>query len=217
MRLEKDSPTPWRAGASFRSACLLTGAEIACFGGLAGGTSDPYMARPGSASSARLGVAAGNGRKEASLWGLFFLWPLAVPVTRHRGCSNCAHPLVLIHLRQHLTCNHRPRRHPGTIVPRLVEVVFAIWPVSTRSLCRGTQHQWETKMKATFSALALAAVVALTTQASFAGSHHTKQKAAPQTKMNERLRSAHAYVLPNENWTSGAFRYDEAFSPPAGH
>jgi hypothetical protein len=46
MRLEKDSPTPWRAGASFRSACLLTGAEIACFGGLAGGTSDPYMARP---------------------------------------------------------------------------------------------------------------------------------------------------------------------------
>jgi hypothetical protein len=72
-------------------------------------------------------------------------------------------------------------------------------------------------MKTTFSALALAAVVALTTQASFAGSHHTKMKAAPQTTMNERIRNAHAYVLPNENWTNGAFQYDEALSPPAGH
>ena len=72
-------------------------------------------------------------------------------------------------------------------------------------------------MKTTFSALALVAVVALTTQASFAGSRHTKMKVAPQTMMNERIRNAHAYVLPSENWTNGAFQYDEALSPPAGH
>jgi hypothetical protein len=72
-------------------------------------------------------------------------------------------------------------------------------------------------MKTTFAALALAAVVALTTQASFAGSHHTKMRAAHQTTMNERIRNAHAYVLPNENWTNGAYQYDEALSPPAGH
>jgi hypothetical protein len=72
-------------------------------------------------------------------------------------------------------------------------------------------------MKTTFSALALAAVVALTIQPSFAGSHHAKMKASPRTTMNERIRNAHAYVLPNENWTNGAFQYDEALSPPAGH
>jgi hypothetical protein len=56
--------------------------------------------------------------------------------------------------------------------------------------------------------LALVGLMAFTGQAASAGTRHQGKI------MRERIRNAHASVLPTGNQT---FLYDEALSPPAGH
>ena len=72
-------------------------------------------------------------------------------------------------------------------------------------------------MKKAFVTLALVGLMVFTGQAASAGTRHHGKIMRPLTTMSERIRNAHASVLPTENRTNQTFQYDEALSPPAGH
>jgi hypothetical protein len=74
-------------------------------------------------------------------------------------------------------------------------------------------------MNKLLATLALIGLMASTSQAAWAANHHAKAKLAHSVTTTERARNAQDYyVAPADNsWTSRAFQYDEALSPPAGH
>lgn len=72
-------------------------------------------------------------------------------------------------------------------------------------------------MNKAFVTLALVGLMVLTGQAASAGTRHQGKVVRPLTTMSERIRNAHAFVLPTEDRTNQTFQYDEALSPPAGH
>ena len=73
-------------------------------------------------------------------------------------------------------------------------------------------------MNKLLATLAVIGLMASTSQATWAANHHTKAKGAHLAITTERVRNAQDYyVAPANGWTSGAFQYDEALSPPAGH
>jgi hypothetical protein len=72
-------------------------------------------------------------------------------------------------------------------------------------------------MKKAFVTLALVGFMVFTGQAASAGARRQGKIMRPFTTMSERIRNAHASVLPTENRTNQTFQYDEALSPPAGH
>ena len=72
-------------------------------------------------------------------------------------------------------------------------------------------------MNKLLATVAVIGLMASTTQAAWAASHHANAKLA-RSVTTERVRSAQDYyVAPADGWTGGAFQYDEALSPPAGH
>jgi hypothetical protein len=75
-----------------------------------------------------------------------------------------------------------------------------------------------TEMNKLLATVALIGLMASTSQAAWAASHHAKAKLAHSVTTTQRVRNAQDYyVAPADGWTSGAFQYDEALSPPAGH
>jgi hypothetical protein len=75
-----------------------------------------------------------------------------------------------------------------------------------------------TEMNKLLATVALIGLMASTSQAAWAASHHVKAKLAHSVTTTQRVRNARdSYVAPADGWTSGAFQYDEALSPPAGH
>ena len=73
-------------------------------------------------------------------------------------------------------------------------------------------------MNKLLATVALIGLMASTSQAAWAASHRAKAKLAHSVTMTERVRNTlDNYVAPADGWPSGAFQYDEALSPPAGH
>jgi hypothetical protein len=73
-------------------------------------------------------------------------------------------------------------------------------------------------MNKLLATLAVIGLMASTSQAAWAANHHAKAKLAHSVTTTERVRNAQDYyVAPADSWTGGAFQYDEALSPPAGH
>jgi hypothetical protein len=72
-------------------------------------------------------------------------------------------------------------------------------------------------MNKLLATVVLIGLMASTSQAAWA-SHRAKAKLAHSATTTERVRNTQDnYVAPADGWTSGAFQYDEALSPPAGH
>jgi hypothetical protein len=66
--------------------------------------------------------------------------------------------------------------------------------------------------------LALVGLLASTSEAVWAANHHVKAKRAHSVTDAVRVRNAQDYyVAPADSSISGAYQYDEALSPPAGH
>ena len=63
-------------------------------------------------------------------------------------------------------------------------------------------------------ALAIGAVVALSSQPATAGRYHSKRSIAPT--VSERFRNAKAYWAPAFSFTPDSGYFDEALAPPAG-
>jgi hypothetical protein len=73
-------------------------------------------------------------------------------------------------------------------------------------------------MSKLLATLALIGLMASTSQAAWAVNRHAKATLAHSVTTTERVRNAlDYYVGPTDSRTNGAFQYDEALSPPAGH